>query len=237
MQMQIYKAESRHQVNQGWFRAAFSFSFGRWDDPARRGFGALRVLNDSVIQPGTGFPRHSHDNFEIVTIQLQGTLSHTDDLSSRLIKGGDVQVITAGKGVTHSDLNIGPEEAKQLQVWLLPGEQDLDPTSAIQTFSPDGRENHWQTLVSPRGYGEGLSIAQQAWFSRGHFRVGLQPNYTLHHPGNGLYLFLLEGQLTIGENKLFRRDTAALRELAQVSLEVTQTADVLLIEVPLQGYE
>lgn len=193
-----HKAEERGQVDFGWFQAKYSFSFGQWHNPNRMGFGALRVFNDSVIQPGKGFPEHPHDNMEVITIQLQGKLNHTDISGTRVIQAGDVQVITAGRGVTHSDLNIGTEEAKQFQIWIYPNQQDVEPQSNIAHFEEIDRNNKWQVLASP--YGDdtsNLNLVQNAWISRGKFDENKIIEYHLFDKSNAVYLFVVNGKITI----------------------------------------
>jgi hypothetical protein len=229
----IHRASERGQASMGWFQAAYSFSFGRYYNPNRMGFGALRVLNDSVIQAGTGFPRHPHDNMEIVTIQFAGDLEHTDSTAKRHIRANDVQSITAGTGVWHEDVNVATEPAQQLQIWVEPRAQGLVPASDIKHFDPQNREERWQVLVSPDRAEDSLVIQQDAWFSRGVFANGQPVTYQWHKPGSGLYLFVVSGSVQIDKQTVGSRDALLVTNQNQVSFQPEQPADLLAIEVPM----
>ena len=201
------------------------------------GFGKLRVLNDSVIQPGRGFPEHGHADFEIVTVQLQGQLSHTDSLGTRTIQAHDVQLITAGTGVSHSDLNTGAEEARQLQIWVEPRRRGLPPASALRTFRPDQQPGRWLVVVAPAVTAEApeaLLMQQDAWFSLGHFPAGQPVPYVLHGAVPGVYLFVLEGRVEINGLVLERRDAVAISFAEAFVLLPLTTCELLAIEVPLR---
>ena len=234
MQTTFYPAEARGQVDYGWFRARYAFSFGEYHDPNRMGYGALRVLNDSVIQPGKGFPPHPHADMEVITLQLQGQLNHTDVSGKRVIAAHDVQAITAGRGVVHSDLNTGEGEARQFQIWILPDQRGLIPVSHLAHFQPSDWQGSWKVLVSPHSQPESeLRIRQQAWISRAEITAGAVLSYPLHHPGHGVFLMVIEGSLQCGQHTLGRRDALALNGTDDFSLQAITPLDVLALEVPL----
>ncbi len=235
-QMKIveHKANERGQADFGWFKAKYSFSFGQWHDPNRMGFGALRVFNDSIIQPGKGFPEHPHDNMEVISIQLQGKLNHTDISGTRVIQAGDVQVITAGSGVTHSDLNIGTDEAKQFQIWIYPNQKDVEPQSNIAHFEKKDRENKWQVIASPYGdTSSSLNLLQEAWISRGLFEKDNNQKYSINKQGNGVYLFVITGSISVAGKTINTRDAVGITDVNEFEFSVVEDSDVLLIEVPI----
>jgi len=234
MQTTIYKSTDRGEANFGWFRAKYSFSFGQWYNPQLLGFGALRVFNDSVIQPGKGFPEHPHDNMEVITVQLQGKLNHTDVSGTRVIQAGDVQVITAGSGVTHSDLNIGTEEAKQFQIWITPNKMNATPQSNIAHFRESERQNKWQTLASPYGdTSSKLNLLQDAWISRGVFDADNKSVYQIYKPNNGIYFFIIDGHISLKNESISTRDAIGISEATEVGIYVKEKSDILVVEVPL----
>ncbi len=231
MKMSMYKAGDRGSADFGWFKAKYSFSFGEYYNPEKLGFGALRVFNDSVIRVNKGFAAHPHKNFEIITVQLQGKLSHTDEWGTRILQANDVQVISAGSGVTHSDLNIGYEEAKQLQIWLLPEKQNIEPVSNIESFDLQDRQEKWQTLISPVDREESrLKIKQQAWISRGEFKAKQTIDYRQKKNGNGLFLFIIKGSININKATLHTRDAITLTQLEHAEIVIQEDADLLVID-------
>ena len=230
----LYESTERVEVDFGWFKAKYSFSFGQWHNPNRMNFGALRVFNDSLIQPHKGFPTHPHDNMEVITVQLQGKLTHTDVSGTRIIEAGDVQVITAGSGVTHSDLNIGEEEANQFQIWIYPDKQNVQPQSHTQHYTEDERKGKWQCLASPYGdESSQLNLQQDAWMCRGVFEKDATTNYKTHKPNNGFYIFVIEGNIEVGGQTLARRDAIGISESSEINFRCLEQSDVLLIEVPM----
>ncbi len=231
MKIVEYKAAERGEADFGWFKAKYSFSFGQWHNPERMGFGALRVFNDSIIQPHKGFPEHPHDNMEVITIQLQGRLQHTDVSGTRIIQAGDVQVISAGKGVTHSDLNLGEDEAKQFQIWLMPNKQNVTPVSNIKSFNPQDKVEKWQTLISPVGNNDSeLKIQQQAWINRGEFKSNQNINYSVKSKNNGVYIFVISGSIKIENTILAARDAAGITEIENVNINIIENADILIVD-------
>ncbi len=231
MKIVEYKAAERGEADFGWFKAKYSFSFGQWHNPGRMEFGALRVFNDSIIQPHKGFPEHPHDNMEVITIQLQGRLQHTDISGTRIIQAGDVQVISAGTGVTHSDLNLGEDEAKQFQIWIYPNKQNVIPVSNIKSFNSEERQEKWQTIISPVGNNDSeLKIQQQAWISRGEFKANQNISYSLKNKKNGAYIFVISGSIKIENTILYTRDAVGINEVEIVDLSINENADILIID-------
>ena len=233
MKTEVYKSEDRGAADFGWFTARYSFSFGQFHHPAMMGFGALRVFNDSVIQPGKGFPEHPHENFEIITLQFQGDLKHRDVSGIRHIRENDVQVISAGTGVTHSDVNVSNEEAKQFQIWIEPNQFNVSPRSNIHHFEPDAWLNRWKTLVAPVGSGAApLEIYQNAFISRLALNTQREIDYTLNQKGNGIFVMVIKGSTEIHDHRLSRRDSIGITETDRITIG-SDEAELLLIEVPM----
>jgi redox-sensitive bicupin YhaK (pirin superfamily) len=220
-------------------KANYSFSFARWFDPNRMGFGALRVLNDDIIDAGRGFGRHPHDNMEIITIPLEGALRHQDSTGGQgVIRAGEVQMMSAGTGIEHSEMNASPTEAaKTLQIWVFPNVQNAQPRYAQRSFDAAGRVNQWQVLANPDGKGDGLPLRQDAWFKRGIFNKGKVLQLKAEMPGSGLYLFVIEGKVKAGNQLVGTRDALGIYGQQGPSLEVLEDSDLLVIEVPLEPFE
>ena len=234
MQTIVYQSDERGQADFGWFTAQYSFSFGQYHNSQRMGFGALRVLNDSIIQPGQGFPKHPHENFEIITVQFQGDLKHTDISGTRHIQAHDVQAISAGTGVTHSDVNVSDEEAKQFQIWIEPNQVNVSPRSDIHHFQPQEWQDRWKTLVAPVGSGAApLEIYQQAFISRVALISQKTINYRLNVQGNGIFVMVIEGSVEIHNHLLKRRDSLGITEIDEITIR-SDEAEVLVIEVPIR---
>jgi redox-sensitive bicupin YhaK (pirin superfamily) len=231
----IHTADSRGRADHGWLQARHTFSFSRYHDPQRMGFGALRVINDDIIAGGGGFPTHGHDNMEIITVPLQGGLAHKDSMgSSGVINAGDVQVMSAGTGLTHSEFNASETEtANTLQIWVLPEKQDVTPRYDQATFDPADRHNRWQLLVSPDGANDSLWVNQQTWFSRARLDAGQSLGYVMHRDNSGAYLFLIDGQVSVADQVLAARDGMGIYDTRQFSILSNQGSDVLLMEVPI----
>lgn len=234
----IFHPESgRGKANHGWLEAAHSFSFAGWQDPSKVHFGALRVLNDDRIAGGRGFGRHPHDNMEIITIPLEGALEHQDSMGNRgIIQAGDVQVMSAGTGVTHSEFNANADlDCRLFQIWLFPKMKGVEPRYDQQSFPADGRKNGWQLLVSPHPGEEGaMWIHQDAWISMGQFDAGQSVFYEMKRPGNGLYALVVSGEINIGDQKLGRRDALGIWETDQpIGLKMTADSEILLLDVPM----
>jgi len=234
MQTFFYPAGSRGHADHGWLNAFHSFSFAGYYNPLRMHFGALRVLNDDTVEGGQGFGMHPHDNMEIVTIPLEGALEHKDSMgNSSVINAGDVQVMSAGTGVYHSEFNHFPDRpVKLLQVWVFPNEQGVKPRYDQRTFDPKEFHNTFKTIVSDNDP-EAMYLHQHAAFSIGELEKGTTTSYKVKHNGNGIYVFVISGVVTIGENTLGKRDAVGITETTSIDVSTSENAKVLLIEVPM----
>jgi len=232
----IDKADTRGHANHGWLDSHHTFSFARYHNPQRMGFGLLRVINDDVVAPGMGFGAHAHDNMEIISIPLSGALEHQDSTGNKkVIYTNDVQIMSAGSGLKHSEYNHSKtEKVNFLQIWVLPKEENITPRYEQKTFNPEDRQNQLQTVVSPEKDGENIWINQDAWFSLGSLKSGFSEAYKMHKPGNGVYAFVLEGDVEIDGEKLSKRDGIGISETDTVSIKATSDAEILLMEVPMQ---
>ncbi len=229
-------AKDRGIQDHGWLKAAHSFSFANYHDPAKMYFGLLRVLNDDIVAPGMGFGTHGHDNMEIVTIPLKGALAHKDSLGSEgLIGLNEVQIMSAGKGIQHSEFNgSSTDEVNLLQVWVFPKEKNIEPRYDQKRFDPQNSHNLFQTVVSPVKDGEAMWINQDAFFSLGNFDAGKTANYKIKHPRNGAYLFVIEGKVKIDNKELSRRDAIGVYDIAEIEFDFTEDSKVLIIEIPME---
>jgi redox-sensitive bicupin YhaK (pirin superfamily) len=231
----LHKAADRGHANHGWLDSYHSFSFAGYYDPAKMNFGALRVLNDDTVAPGYGFGKHPHDNMEIVSIPLSGDLHHQDSTGrDKIIKEGDVQIMSAGSGIAHSEKNANHnKEVKFLQLWVFPKLKNIEPRYEQKTFEVEGRKNKWQTVVAPND-ATALWINQDARFILGNLDQGFEIDYTLHQSGHGVYVFLIDGSITIDGHQLGKRDAIGVWEADQFKIKATTDAQLLLIEVPMQ---
>lgn len=222
-------------MNIGWLKARYSFSFANYYDPDKIQFGTLRVLNDDQIDPGRGFDTHPHDNMEIITIPLEGELAHKDSMGNEFtIKTNDIQVMSAGKGVFHSEFNPNQNEhSKVLQIWIFPNKRDVEPRYDQVSFDPDSLNNKWQQLISPSPDDSGSWIYQDAWIHRGRFDSDSISHYNIQKSGNGAYLFVIEGTIKINGIELKRRDAIGIRETEKINIQINENADLLLLDVPL----
>ncbi len=238
MQSTIYRANERGHANHGWLDTYHSFSFGHWYDPKRIHFGALRVLNDDTVSGGMGFGTHPHDNMEIISIPLEGELEHQDSMGNKqIIKKGDVQVMSAGTGIRHAEKNKNTDrQVKFFQIWVIPEKENVNPRYDQKHFDEAAKHNQLVTVVAPIGADEeAVQIHQQAWFSLGKFDAGKSISYTVKKPGNGIYLFVIEGSVKTGETILERRDAIALTDTNSLEVEVVEAGEVLIMEVPMMG--
>ncbi len=228
-----HPANSRGVVDFGWLKSAHSFSFGHWHNPEKTRFGLLRVLNDDQVAPGQGFGTHPHDNMEIVSIPLSGALEHRDSMgNTTVIRKGDVQIMSAGTGVQHSEYNHSKTEPVHfLQIWVFPEKRNITPRYDQKTFDPTLRQNQWQTVVSPEG-GDAVAINQQAWFSLGSFDAQTSAHYRPHREGQGVYLFVLEGEAQADGQLLHRRDALAVTGNEPIELTFNAKTEILAIEIP-----
>ena len=235
VQFVLHRASERGHANHGWLDTYHSFSFAGWHDPKKMHFGALRVLNDDDVAGGGGFGTHPHDNMEIVTIPMSGALEHKDSMgNSSVIQTGDVQAMTAGTGIRHSEFNHSASEAVRFfQVWIYPNERELTPRYDQQKYDVGAADNGFTTLVTPDG-SAGVRIHQNAWFHIGRLSAGWNEHYALHGAGQGLYAMVLEGEATVAGQPLGRRDAVGLWDTPTVKIEANQDTLLLLIEVPMQ---
>jgi quercetin 2,3-dioxygenase len=232
----LHKSASRGDANHGWLRSRHTFSFGGYYNPERTNFGALRVLNDDYVTGGMGFGTHPHNNMEIISIPLEGDLEHMDSMGNvSVIKHGDVQVMSAGTGITHSEYNENKDKpVKFLQIWVFPNKENVAPRYDQITLDIAQRRNKFQQIVSPYDYDEGVWIHQDAWFHLGIFDKGFITGYTLRKTGNGVYAFIIKGDVTIDGISLNERDGLGIWETDKFTVEANSDgAEVLLMEVPM----
>ncbi|HVA98224.1 MAG TPA: pirin family protein [Bacteroidia bacterium] len=231
----IHKANDRGKADHGWLKTAFSFSFSEYYNPEKIHFGMLRVLNDDNVAPKMGFGMHPHDNMEIVTIPMVGSLEHKDNMgNSSVIKTGEVQIMSAGTGVMHSEFNPSQTEATQLfQIWIFPKERNIKPRYDQKDFSELLKNNSFNTLVSPIKSDETLWINQNAYFSIGKFDAGQKASYNIQSKGNGVYLFVIEGKIEAETIFLERRDAVGISETDNFIFDVKENSHLLAIEVPM----
>lgn len=237
MKSVLHKAETRGHANHGWLDTHHSFSFANWYNPERMNFGVLRVLNDDQVAAGKGFPTHPHQNMEIVSIPLEGDLEHKDSMgNTAVIKEGDVQVMSAGTGVYHSEYNRNSDKAvKFLQIWVIPNQQDVTPRYDQITLKPQASAGQFQQVLSPHQDDAGVWIHQNAWFHLGNFKAEESAQYQLKDPQkNGLYVFVLEGTLKVGNQVLDKRDGMGLWATETVEFSFNTDSRLLLMEVPMQ---
>ena len=234
MQTILYKADSRGDANHGWLHSKHTFSFANYYNPERMNFGVLRVLNDDKVSGGMGFGTHPHQNMEIVSIPLSGDLEHQDSMgNTTVIKEGDIQVMSAGTGVQHSEYNKNKdEEVKFLQIWVIPNKQNVEPRYDQITLDKADRKNKLQQVLSPNKEDAGVWVYQDAWFNLTDLDAGKELTYTFNKPGNGLYIFVLEGSITAGDQTLERRDGLGVLDANAVEIKASQDAYVLFMEVP-----
>jgi redox-sensitive bicupin YhaK (pirin superfamily) len=228
-------AATRGNTNIGWLNGFHSFSFGPYYNPERLQFGTLRVLNDDTVQAGQGFGTHSHSNMEIISIPLSGTISHRDSTGKEaVIHTGDIQVMSAGTGISHSEYNLATNsELKFLQIWINPDQQNVQPRYQ-QLPMNNHIKNQFNQIVSPDAHDEGLWIHQKAWLHLGKFDEDQTVTYNLKKPGNGVYLFLLNGKVEVDTQVLNSRDAIALTQMQELRIAVKDQSEILLIEVPLK---
>jgi len=238
MKRELHKADTRGLADHGWLQSRHTFSFGNYHDPERMGFGLLRVINDDIVQPSRGFGTHPHANMEIVSIPISGKLRHQDSMgNTQHIRAGEVQIMSAGTGITHSEYNASDDELVAfLQIWVLPKFQNIEPRYGQQFFSRNDRKNKFQIVVSPdSGQNNGANwINQDAWFSQGDFDSGQTGSYGIKREGNGTYFFVIEGVVTIADEQLQRRDAIGVEDATEINFEVAQDCQLLVIDVPMQ---
>lgn len=236
MKTVYHKADSRGKADHGWLKSYHSFSFAQYYNPDRMGFGVLRVLNDDQVSQGMGFGTHPHDNMEIISIPLEGDLEHKDSMgNTTVIRQGDIQAMSAGTGIYHSEYNKNKEQAvKFLQIWVHPKVKNVKPRYDQITLKEEDGDNKLQQILSPNADDEGIWIHQDAWFHMGNLKAGFESKYEFKKQGNGVYVFVLEGDISIEGQDLQRRDGYGIWETDQFSLRALSDAKVLLMEVPMK---
>ena len=233
----LHKADTRGHADHGWLNAYHSFSFASWYNPDRVQFGALRVLNDDTIAAGMGFGAHPHDNMEIITIPLEGDLAHKDSMGNQAtIKTGDVQVMSAGTGIQHSEFNPNADlRTKLFQIWLFPKMRNVEPRYQQITYDTAEQKNNFAQILSPNPDDAGVWIHQDAWFHLSDFEAGFSKTYELKQEGNGLYVFVISGTITVDGQEIETRDGLGITDFKTLDIKATTDAKFLLMEVPM-GY-
>lgn len=231
----IHRAETRGKANHGWLNSNHTFSFANYRNPERMNFGVLRVLNDDTVQRGMGFGTHPHDNMEIISIPLEGDLEHKDSIGNvTVIKEGDVQIMSAGTGVTHSEYNKNKDkEVKFLQIWVFPKTKNTEPRYDQISIKDIEKDNKFYQVLSPNKEDQGVWLNQDAWFHIGKFAKGNSDEYKIKKEGNGVYAFVLEGEVEINNEKLSHRDGFGIWDTESFKLKALENARVLLMEVPM----
>ncbi len=235
MKTVLHKADTRGHANHGWLDSHHSFSFANYYNPDRMHFGVLRVLNDDVVAPGRGFGTHPHDNMEIVSIPMSGDLEHKDSMGNNaVIREGDVQVMSAGTGIAHSEFNKNNDkEVKFLQIWVFPRERDVQPRYDQISIRDVAKRNQFYQVLSPNVDDEGVWVHQDAWFHLGDFDKGNKQTYQVKGQGNGVYAFILDGQVKINGEELSKRDGFGIWDTESFEVEATEDARILLMDVPM----
>ncbi len=235
MKKTVHRADTRGHANHGWLNTFHTFSFANYYDPSRMNFGVLRVLNDDEVAPGMGFGTHPHQNMEIISIPLEGDLEHKDSMGNvAVIRSGDIQAMSAGTGVSHSEKNRNSDKAvKFLQIWILPNKANVTPRYDQITLETDALKDRFHQIISPNPEDEGIWIHQDAWFHMGEFQAGSTPTYEVKKKGNGLYVFVLEGSCEAGGESLHRRDGIGIWDTESVTFKMTEASRLLLMEVPM----
>lgn len=234
MNITIHNSEDRGRSMHDWLQSSHSFSFADYYDSGKMGFGMLRVLNDDVVQPGEGFGLHPHNNMEIISIVLSGSLEHKDSMGNgSVIRTGDVQVMSAGIGVRHSEFNHSEKEPVNfLQLWIFPKEKNIKPSYAQKTFLPEDRKNSIKLIASGTRSQDTLYIHQDAALSMGNLEKKKEILYKVKYPGNGIYLFVIEGEIYTGGGSLKKRDAAAVTDAGAINIKAEEDSQFLIVEVP-----
>jgi redox-sensitive bicupin YhaK (pirin superfamily) len=235
MKTVLHTANSRGHANHGWLNAYHSFSFASWFHPDRVQFGMLRVLNDDTIAAGMGFGTHPHDNMEIITIPLEGDLAHKDSMgNSSIIKSGDIQVMSAGTGIQHSEFNPNAEQQTKLfQIWLFPKYRNVAPRYQQITLDPSAQKNNFDQILSPNPDDAGVWIHQDAWFYLSDFETNFTKKLTLKKEGNGFYILTIEGEIEVNGQKLEKRDALGLWETSEIEIKANTASKFLVMEIPM----
>lgn len=230
----LHKASSRGHANHGWLQSNHTFSFANYHNPERMHFGVLRVLNDDTVAEGRGFGLHPHDNMEIISIPLVGDLEHEDSMGNKAtIRQGDIQVMSAGTGIMHSEYNKNKDQiVKFLQIWVYPNQRNVAPRYDQITLDVSQRHNRFQQILSPDPSAEGVWIHQDAWFYMGHFEQGIETSYSIKQTGNGVYIFVISGSVTVEGQQLETRDGFGIWDVTEIKLKATSAdTEILLMDL------
>ena len=232
----LHKANTRGHADHGWLNAYHSFSFASWYNPDRVQFGMLRVLNDDTVAAGMGFGTHPHDNMEIITIPLEGDLAHKDSMgNTEVIKTGDVQVMSAGTGIQHSEFNPNADQhTKLFQIWVFPKYRNVTPRYQQITLDVTEQKNNFAQILSPSADDAGVWIYQDAWFYLADFDKGFSKTYSINKEGNGIYVFVISGTITVDGQELETRDGLGIWEFNELEFVATSDAKFLLMEIPME---
>ena len=232
--MITHLSETRGLANHGWLKSRHTFSFAEYYNPERMNFGALRVINDDSVDAAMGFGTHPHRDMEIISIPLEGTLAHQDSEGNKgLIRKGEVQIMSAGTGIAHSEMNASQDEAvKFLQIWVMPKKLGVKPRYEQKAFKAEDRKNRITTVVSPDGRDGSVTINQDAFFSLTDIQNGKEVNYERKLAGNGVYVFVLSGEIEIEGETFKARDGVGITNFESITLSASKDSEVLLMEVP-----
>ncbi|MFL1011601.1 pirin family protein [Flavisericum labens] len=237
MKKVVHKSKTRGFANHGWLKSYHTFSFAGYQNPERMNFGMLRVLNDDVVQPEMGFGTHPHQNMEIISIPLKGALSHKDSIDNkRAIEVGEVQVMSAGTGLTHSEFNDSQtDEVNFLQIWIIPEETGVTPNYEQRKFDTFNQKNSLQTVVAPKDKleGDALPISQQAYIYRSELDGETSINLETKKEGNGLYIFVVDGEIEVADKVLNSRDAIGVYEVSKIEIKANRVSQIIIIEVPM----
>ncbi|MBL4593897.1 MAG: pirin family protein [Flavobacteriales bacterium] len=232
----LHKADTRGDANHGWLQSKHTFSFANYHNPERMHFGVLRVLNDDSVAPGMGFGTHPHQNMEIISIPIEGDLEHKDSMgNTAVIKSGDIQILSAGKGITHSEYNKNKDkQVKFLQIWIIPNQNNGTPRYDQITLNVTDRKNKFQQILSPNPKDDGVWIHQDAWFNMTNLDNSKELTYHLNNPEkNGVYVFVLKGNVTVNNQTLNNRDGFGVWDVKQLDIKADSNTELLLMEVPM----
>lgn len=236
MKKVVHKAETRGQADHGWLKTHHTFSFANYYNPERMHFGVLRVLNDDVIAPEMGFGMHPHDNMEIITIPHSGAIKHEDNMgNSSVIKAGEIQVMSAGSGVFHSEFNASKTEDLTLfQIWLISNRKNVEPRYNQMSLSDLYKSNELYQVLSPNSNDAGVWIYQNAWFFMGDLDSGWEDKYVIKAPENGIYLIVIEGSVIVEDEKLQKRDGIGISGTKAINIQSLTDSKILLMDIPMQ---
>lgn len=232
----IHLADSRGFADLGWLKTHHTFSFADYHNPLRVRFGLLRVLNDDYIEPGKGFDFHPHDNMEIVTIPLRGSIRHQDSLGNEfVIRSGEIQRMSAGTGIVHSEYSASKSEISNLlQIWIFPKIRNIPPSYSQKTYDLNGRKNNFQLIISPDGRDGSININQDAFFNLSDLNQGTELKYKINIQGNGLYLFVISGVIKVLDEILYSRDGMGISDISEIPILAEKDSEILLMEVPVK---